>query len=145
LGSAVDEPRDAVIEVTALRLNPSLAGEESPASPVSRPTPELSVQYLLAYMNDLFAADPDAISALCELRVPANKRLLDHPTAVVSSINVEGDFARIGLLGVLNGALPPDSERLALHLDAAGMPTGFCIWQAPADNTVAGDPNTPVS
>ena len=54
---------------------------------------------LIAFLNSLLEIDRDAVTALCEERVPCNRGLAKHP-----SVQVIGDLsAKVGMLGVLNG------------------------------------------
>ena len=71
----------------------------------------------VALMNELLAADPEAVLAMCENRVVCNETLANHPTVQVSgypdpnALEVNGPIYRVGLIGVLNGlcgALGPE-------------------------------------
>lgn len=60
-------------------------------------------RHLTVYLNALLALDQEAIRKLMETRVACNDELRDHPTVLVEW--PEGEAARVGLLGVLNGFL----------------------------------------
>ena len=62
-------------------------------------TPEQIVDFL----NDIFETDPRAIHALICTRVPVNDALRDHPGLPVAVASDKGDWASLGLLGILNG------------------------------------------
>ena len=53
-------------------------------------------------LNDALARDPEAITGLVNMRVNCNDALAAHPTI---QVNRYGDVHRIGILGLLNGAL----------------------------------------
>ena len=53
-------------------------------------------------LNEALERDPEAMTRLVNLRVDFNSDLAGHPTIQVSRI---GDVHRIGVLGLINGAL----------------------------------------
>ena len=53
-------------------------------------------------LNDALARDPDAITRLVNMRVDCNEALSAHPTI---QIGVYGGVHRVGVLGLINGAL----------------------------------------
>lgn len=55
---------------------------------------------IIEVMNRALAADPDAVNALIECRVPCNDALRDDPEIQVL---VEDGKASVGLLGILSG------------------------------------------
>jgi len=56
---------------------------------------------VIAYLNELVAADPEAMHTLVESRVVVNEDLTNHPTAQV--IPTPSGHYELGLLGVVNG------------------------------------------
>jgi hypothetical protein len=56
-------------------------------------------------LNSMLAADPEAMLALVEARVPCNDALANHPTCQVGGD--KGAYA-VGMLGVLNGIFGKD-------------------------------------
>lgn len=66
---------------------------------------EVTIDELIAYLNELWSIDPAAMAALVESRVPCNEELAQHETCQVSG--AVGD-ARVGLLGVINGIFGVD-------------------------------------
>ena len=63
--------------------------------PLRTETPEI-----VAFLNEILAIDPDAISQLFGLRVACNQQLAEHPTVQVLA---EDDRYQVGILGLLNG------------------------------------------
>lgn len=53
-------------------------------------------------LNELFALDPKAISALFCARFACNKTIAEHPTVIVKN---EADGCSLGMLGIINGLL----------------------------------------
>lgn len=53
-------------------------------------------------LNDLLERDPKAITELINMRTDCKESLAGHPTVQVHKF---GDVHRIGVLGILNGAL----------------------------------------
>lgn len=69
------------------------------------------VDSILDVLNDLLAADENAISSLVEHRVAANEALADHPTAQVVVCDYGPRIGpSIGLLGVLNAIVGADED-----------------------------------
>ncbi len=58
-------------------------------------------------LNEAFAADPKAILALCEHRVPCNEALGNHPTIQVVGTK---DGPIVGLLGIVCGIVERQTE-----------------------------------
>lgn len=56
-------------------------------------------------LNEAFAVDPAAITALFENRIPCNVAMIDHPTIPVYPVSIQGDHVCVGTLGVINGIL----------------------------------------
>jgi len=56
----------------------------------------------VALLNDVLERDPKAIVQLVNMRIDCNEALAAHPTVQVHKF---GDVYRIGVLGLLNGAL----------------------------------------
>lgn len=56
----------------------------------------------VSLLNDALERDPEAMIQLVNMRVDCNERLAAHPTIQVQRF---GDVHRIGVLGLLNGAL----------------------------------------
>ena len=75
----------------------------------------------ITILNEAYAADPVAVGALIEHRVPCNTALADHPT-----ITVAGEEPSVGLLGIINGILTPITGcRVASMHSPDGKLTGF--------------------
>lgn len=55
---------------------------------------------IIERLNEILGHDSEALEALIEARVPCNASMRDHPSVQVS---VDGEQARVGFLGVLNG------------------------------------------
>lgn len=69
-------------------------------SPNIAVTPDDAIRYL----NDLLAIAPETIQTLVNLRIPAPKAIVDHPTVQVQSPTVAIDGPPVvGLIGILNG------------------------------------------
>ena len=58
-------------------------------------------KHVVDCLNEYLKIDPRTITSLVEHRVPASIELQNHPT-VQCSVDV-GDFATVGMLGILNG------------------------------------------
>lgn len=56
----------------------------------------------VAILNDVLERDPEAITHLINMRIDCNESLAGHATVKVQKF---GDTHRIGVLGLLNGAL----------------------------------------
>jgi len=61
---------------------------------------DLIADRIIEVLNSALEADPAAVYALVESRVPCNEALADHPTIQVLA---EGGTYGVGLLGILNG------------------------------------------
>ncbi len=61
-----------------------------------------SVSRAVELLNDLLERDPKAITELINMRADCKETLAAHPTVQVQKF---GDVHRIGVLGLLNGAL----------------------------------------
>lgn len=63
------------------------------------------------YLNELFAADPNAIHALMVNRVPCNTALTDHEFCIVDNAPVLGkEYFAVGTLGLINGMLAANGQ-----------------------------------
>lgn len=67
----------------------------------------ITLEEVVAFLNELVVIDRAAMTALVETRVPCNEALADHPTVQVSC---REDGARVGLLGILNGLFGVDER-----------------------------------
>ena len=68
----------------------------------------VTIDEVIAVLNEMIALDKPATAALVANRVPCNEALADHPTILVNAQN--GGFD-VGLVGVLNGLFgPPDAQ-----------------------------------
>ena len=56
----------------------------------------------VALLNDVLERDRDAITSLINMRIDCNESLASHATVQVQKF---GEIHRIGVLGLLNGAL----------------------------------------
>lgn len=64
------------------------------------------IHQVIRVLNEAYAADPAAINALINLRIPCNANLADHPTIVVATNTaVPVNSFTISVLGLLNGVL----------------------------------------
>ena len=69
----------------------------------------LGVDDAIDRLNKMLEADPVAISALVETRVPCNQEMADHPTVQVTDEGLQGGY-KLGILGVLNGLFGVDQD-----------------------------------
>ncbi len=60
------------------------------------------IQSAVELLNDALERDGDAVTQLINLRADCNERLASHPTIQVQK---HGEVHRIGVLGLINGAL----------------------------------------
>jgi len=60
------------------------------------------IRFAVELLNDALERDAQAVTQLVNLRADCNERLAAHPTIKVQKY---GDVHRIGILGLLNGAL----------------------------------------
>lgn len=77
----------------------------------------MTATQIVGLLNELFKIDPGAIDALLCNRVPVNKEMLDHPTAMCDTKNTNGDFPTIGLLGIVNAIAALDGELIEACYD----------------------------
>jgi len=56
---------------------------------------------LVKFLNDILVTDNDAITTLCDFRVPCNEILADHE--FVNVLCKSSTDYRVGLLGILSG------------------------------------------
>ena len=85
----------------------------------------ITLDEVIASLNEIYAADPEAMKLLIESRVPCNSELVDHPTVQCISFN---NIHKVGILGVLNGIFGADERgigAIAAHFTASGKLTGF--------------------
>jgi len=112
-------------------------------------------------LNEAVRADPEAVLALVEYRVPCNDALADHPSIQVRNINPPPDTSKmdatnpallaqvktceVGLLGILNGlfgSYPLGHSKFgwgpirAEYASAAGPITGFSWTVSPEDEPI---------
>lgn len=63
----------------------------------------VSIDEVIALLNDAFEKDPEAIHELVTTRVPCNEAMADHPTIQVG-VNWKGTSKYVvGVIGILNG------------------------------------------
>jgi hypothetical protein len=67
----------------------------------------ISVEEVLAFLNEALLLDQDAVSNLVETRFPCNAAMANHPTIQVSG-EPDGKSPKVGFLGVLNGMFGAD-------------------------------------
>jgi hypothetical protein len=60
------------------------------------------VTHAISVLNEALERDPEAITRLINMRVECNERLAAHPTV---QVGVYDGIHRVGVLGLLNGAL----------------------------------------
>lgn len=64
----------------------------------------ISIEHVLAVLNEAVKLDPEAMTKFCLNRVPCNQALAGHPTIqVVSETKDDNIENKVGFLGVLNG------------------------------------------
>jgi hypothetical protein len=92
---------------------------------------ELNAGAVVAYLNDLHAADPAAAHCLFEMRLPVSERLCGFGPLVARPFGPACEQATFGLLGVLNGLLmrAGDPERVVASYDEHGELLGFSVGQ----------------
>ena len=66
---------------------------------------EITIQGTVDFLNSLLAIDRQAITALFSMRMACNTDLADHETV---QVGVEGNYAQVGMIGVLNGLFGKD-------------------------------------
>jgi hypothetical protein len=89
----------------------------------------VSVNHAVRVLNELLEADPEAMKALFECRVPCNRAMGGHPTVQVALR--EGadktDFDNgyeVGVMGIINaifGAIPDGRGYLCFYQDKSGV------------------------
>jgi hypothetical protein len=67
-------------------------------------------------VNDAVRRDPAAMAEAIRHSIPVNDALADHPL-IVSWVGYEDEPARCGLLGLLNGIMALDGEKIEADLD----------------------------
>jgi len=71
----------------------------------------ITIQDVLEVLNRAHTADPDAMCALVNARVPCNEALANDPTIQVGHPNDDPSKGyEVGLVGVLNGLFGADAE-----------------------------------
>ncbi len=68
---------------------------------------EITTQETVDFFNLLLAIDRQAITALFSMRMACNTDLADHETV---QVGVEGNYAQVGMIGVLNGLFGKDQH-----------------------------------
>lgn len=66
---------------------------------------EAMVDDVVAYLNSVSAADPQALNCLIGNRVPANEALAQHPHVVVNPMRALTSGQTLDVMGLLNGLL----------------------------------------
>jgi hypothetical protein len=69
------------------------------------PAKAKTLKVILDTLNEAYSADPAAIHSLCFNRVPANRKLLNHPTIQCQQLPATNRPVTVGMLGVLNGVI----------------------------------------
>jgi len=67
----------------------------------------VSIDKVIAYLNELIELDKPAIAALIANRVPCNERLAGHPSC---QVGVQHGGYHVGMLGILNGMFGVDEN-----------------------------------
>jgi hypothetical protein len=72
-----------------------------------------------AILNEALQADPEAIKALLNIRVPCNQALAEHPTIQVRGYDARGKLCppSIGVLGLINGISDDPNYVIAMEID----------------------------
>ncbi len=71
----------------------------------------VTVEKAVKILNEALEADPVAMNALFNKRVPCNKELGDHKTIQIAKSGVYGlDFESLGAIGIINGIFGIDDE-----------------------------------
>ena len=68
---------------------------------------KISAQDAVDYLNSVIECDPLAFRAFMCVRIPCNKKLAEHPTAIV---DVWSEGFQIGLMGLINGMFSLSEE-----------------------------------
>jgi hypothetical protein len=91
----------------------------------------ITAQSIVDLLNSMYANDPVATHALCINRVPCSQTLADHPTVIVDELGFKTGRWVVGLLGVLNGLLADDPDKVAMMFEDNGPGsrhlTGFLL------------------
>ncbi len=66
---------------------------------------EITIQETVDFLNSLLVIDRQAITALFSMRMACNTDLADHKTV---QVGVEGSYAQVGMIGILNGLFGTD-------------------------------------
>ncbi len=67
-----------------------------------------TVDEAVVQLNTMLEADPRAMQALIQLRIPCNQALADHPTAQVGN---DPEGYTVGPLGIINGLFGVDKDQ----------------------------------
>lgn len=76
---------------------------------------------MVEYLNEVLDIDTRAINDLLNHRVPANQKLIEHPTVAVN------DEDQVGLLGILNGVFSPINTIYSLTDEQTGQCLQFMV------------------
>ena len=68
---------------------------------------EITIQETVDFLNSLLAIDKQVITALFSTRISCNMDLADHETV---QVGVEGNYAQVGMIGILNGLFGIDKH-----------------------------------
>jgi hypothetical protein len=87
---------------------------------------QVSIDEVLAFLNELVKVDEPAIRSLVETRVPCGLALAEHPTVQVQAY--PNGTPLVGVLGVLNGLFGVDDRNygpITAEFEDDGTLTGF--------------------
>jgi len=88
-------------------------------------------------LNELLEKSPEGANALFNHRVPVTKDIADHPSI---QVQVTGDKAKLGFIGLLNGILEPQTgKRVAMIIDNDKV-VGFTEYRVPKATPSHEDP-----
>lgn len=101
---------------------------------------KVSVNDILAVLNDALKKDPEAMTALVNARVNCNEALENHDSIQVGTYDDKGEFAsegqtKVGLLGLLNGLVGVDKNvygPISATVDDDGNVTAFSLTDTDA-------------
>lgn len=97
---------------------------------------QVSIDEVLAVLNDAVTTDRKAMTDLIEARVSCNRQLANHPTIQVRDFPGEG--CRVGVLGILNGIFGIDDITgngiMAASYDKDGHLVGFVRVEHEGEN-----------
>lgn len=68
---------------------------------------KISIDELIAFLNELIALDRPAMAALLANRVPCNQALAEHPTVQAT---VQHGGYHVGMFGIINGIFGVDGR-----------------------------------